>query len=91
MSKSETFSLLGKPDWAVKPTDGGDFTVDAGSFELYWRSSCRPVSVIFNSEGKVTGWDEGQCVFDNPKPELFEPSKKYSCDQSDRRSLCSLK
>ncbi len=90
MSRVETVRLLGKPTWAVIPSDVGEFALPDPriKLELYWNNpGCTPVVVQFNSAYKVTGWDQGR-FYCGKDAHLFGPKGEYSCKLSDRSKLC---
>ena len=90
MSRQAVIGILGRPTWAVIPSDGGDFALPDPrvKLDLYWKNTpCSPVIVMFNSAYRVTGWDEGIgfCV---KNVHLFSPGNEYSCAKADRAKFC---
>ncbi len=90
MTRQAVIGLLGRPTWAVIPSDGGEFTLPDPrvKLDLYWKNTpCSPVIVMFNSAYRVTGWDEGW-GFCGKNVHLFSPSDDYSCAKADRVKFC---
>ncbi|MFC1524125.1 hypothetical protein ACFL6N_04970 [Thermodesulfobacteriota bacterium] len=90
MSLTETFEILGYPNWAVLPADTGEFTLkgEQTSLELYWNNpGCSPVIVKFDRNLQVTDWNEGTdyCGSDAAS---FNPPDDYSCSKPDRVKFC---
>lgn len=89
MTRETVISVVGSPDWAIIPSDSGDFTLEPEySLELLWQSQgCAPALVAFDHTGKVVGWNEGRICFKGAK--TVEPTAEYACSKEDRKKYCS--
>ncbi len=91
MPKKTVIRLLGRPTWAVIPSDGGEFAIRAPAMvklELFWKNiPCSPVIVSFNSAYRVVGQDEGW-GFCGKDAHITEPTNEYLCGKADRAKFC---
>jgi hypothetical protein len=93
LTRSEVIGRLGRPTWAVLPTDTGDFKIPdpSVSLVLIWKNPpCAPVVVDLDRNKKVIGWDEGRAVCGKDVQLLqLEPPTTRSCSLSDRTNFCN--
>ena len=91
MTRSQVISLLGPATWAAIPGDQGEYALPDPRIrlELFWKNGrCGPVAVMFDTEYRVSGWDEGRVCFDTEG--LTDPSEEYLCEKADRKRYCTL-
>jgi len=93
LTRSEVIGRLGRPTWAILPTDKGDFkTPDASvSLVLIWKNPpCAPVVVDFDRNKEAIGWDEGRAICGKDVQLLqLEPPSTRLCSLTDRNNYCN--
>lgn len=90
MSRVEVIKLLGKPTWAILPSDKGELALPKGTaLELYWSNTgCGPVIVMFNKAMQATGWDQGQFCMEGAGAAMNPKERSLSCKNKDRKIIC---
>lgn len=92
-SREAVIETLGPPTWAVLPGDGGPGSIrdlKGVALQLQWDNgpTCFPVTLVFDSDMKVAGIDDGATCLGEPLDPSWLPSAEYSCKKEDRSSLC---
>ncbi|MCF8067429.1 MAG: hypothetical protein K9L30_02465 [Desulfobacterales bacterium] len=88
MSLLDAVKLLGVPDWVMFSTDESEYASDIppGMYKLIWRNETFvPVVILVNnSNGTVTGWDEGRSGGEDGSGIKTLPDNNYSLKNEER-------
>ena len=92
-SREKVVETLGPATWAVLPDDDGPGSIkalDGVGLQLQWHNGekCFPVTVIFDTDLKVTGIDDGRTCFPKALDKSWLPGADYACTKEDRSALC---
>ena len=93
-SREKVVEILGPATWAVLPAGGGPGSLeglDGIGLQLQWANGtkCFPITVIFDTDLKVTGIDDGRTCFEQALDRTWLPSADYACTKEDRSALCN--